>query len=137
MIDATKDAEDKLYEMKHLHIYKYIIPTIAADTLSDQIRLIAPEGGKLVDLAITCASTNFDISLRSKKDVTPPTIKELFVETGINQRYVATEIHKHYANADTVRGDNLYLYVNNADLSNATGTIELELTILKAKAWKF
>ena len=137
MIDATKEADDKLYEMKHLHIHKYTIPTIAADTLSDQIRLIAPEGGKLVDLAVTCASTNYNISLRSKKDVTPPTIKELFVETGINKRYVATEINKHYANADTERGDHLYLYINNIDTSNATGTVKLELTVLKAKAWKF
>ena len=137
MLDASEDSDDKLYDMKHLHIHKFTIPSIAADTLSDQIRLIAPEGGKLVDLAVTCDSENFDISLRSEKDITPPTVKELFVETGIDVRYVATEIHKHYANTDTPREAYLYLYVNNVDAVNATGTVELELTILAASARKF
>ena len=129
MIDATLVATEEFRSVGSKMLYRYTIPTILAATTGELVRLPATMAGKLLDLKVVCDSLDYNVSLRSKETVTPPSIAEILLQQSVNKVYMASEIDIIYYNGNTIPDDFLYIEIDNIDAVNATGEIELELII--------
>ncbi len=103
----------------------------ASDTGLEEELAGLPKQGMIKGINCSCASTDFDLSIRNKTGVSADTNNEIFQTEGENLHYNETEatLVVPYVNRDTTQKGSLYAIVKNDDAVNATGDITLELTV--------
>jgi len=84
--------------------------------------------GILRTLGVSCDSTSFDLSVRTKSNALDHTIDEIYRYTGINRHMIDDNLFLGWENRDATLTRNLYVTIINKDLSKATGTIEITMT---------
>lgn len=109
--------------------YLFKLDSVEAGGGTEEFRLAIEEGatGVLKCLRAVCDSTDFDLSLRCKQGVTAPDITEVYDEISINKETHQNGLERFYWNRSSE--DYLYVYIKNDDGANATGEIDVELTI--------
>lgn len=141
MITATQIQKEKFKGIFHKWSVRYDLPSVTSNTISDEIDLVDSFSDGTIEAfrIVSPTSTNFDISIRTRAGVVTPSIDEILVITSINQRYSEVNLGIIYTNNDEylTQDDNdetssLYMVVNNKDLVNPTGLIQLELIISPA-----
>ncbi len=87
---------------------------------------------EIIVFNISCLSTNFNVRILNKNDITKlNTINEVANYTNINLSNIDTSFDRFIIrNRDDSLTNRLYLYVENEDLVNNTGTIQLEMIYL-------
>lgn len=106
-------------------------PTILASTAEEITIPLASYAGRIEALRVVCASLNYDLYIMDKIGINPTlgnSIYQLYSKTGINT--VCNEVlNILFANQDTISNKKIYLYLDNKDAVNATGTISMEWVI--------
>jgi len=98
------------------------------DTVNDAPTVLGQGGeGKLIGVRVACNSTDFDVSVRTERGVTPPSVREILRVEDNDERYDGTSLGIYYWNPD--EEDYLYLVLTNNDGANATGVLHIELII--------
>lgn len=84
---------------------------------------------ELIVFNISCLSTNYNIRILNKNDIAKlNTINEVAIYNNINLSNIDTTFDKFIIrNRDDSLINRLYLYVENNDIVNNTGTIQLEI----------
>lgn len=87
---------------------------------------------ELIVFNISCLSTDYDIRILNKNDITKlNTIYEIVAYDEINLSTIDSSFDKYIIkNKDNSLTNKLYLYIKNDDAINATGNIHIELTYL-------
>lgn len=132
MIESTLVSVETLSSINREAIYKYTLASVGNGAESDEIRLSAPEGGKLLGVRVSCNSANYNLSIRSRllesgETVESGELMELF-NGDVNKSRRFTDINEYYRNEDVSGAGYLYAVIDNADV--ATGLITLELVII-------
>lgn len=127
MIDATFVSKKKYTNNSIRSIYQ--ISSVSTVTTSDEVRIpTSRASGTVFGLqVVTLASTDFDVSLREKSGVTPPTVYEILKREDNNLNWGESGIAIPFTNADNE--DYLYFKLTNNDTSNVSGTVTLSLFI--------
>lgn len=100
--------------------------TVIDENLQDTQRQKV-QTGILRNVAVSCDSTDFDVTLRVKKDSTSNSVDEIFKATGGNLRIAYDDLHQGWVNNDNPRVGKLYATIVNNDLQNATGVVRILL----------
>ena len=83
--------------------------------------------GVLRGVTVSCDSTNFDVSLRTKSDALADTPDEIYRVTGISKYRRDHDLLVGWTNNDSPKQGKLYMTLTNNDLVNAPETIEIEV----------
>jgi len=130
IVNATLTASHVFRSAFQEASYQFTGPSVAAGGgVSDDIRMAIDQGGegKLIGVRVACNSEDFDISVRTEPDVTPPSVREILRVIDNDERYDGTTLGVFYWNPDGE--DYLYLVLTNNDALNATGALSIELII--------
>lgn len=84
--------------------------------------------GKIKDFHIVCDSDDFNISIRQKASITPPSTDEIFNYSNADLEYSFSDLSLTFFNMDTVQTENLYIEIDNT-IGSDTGTISIKLVI--------
>lgn len=87
--------------------------------------------GRLMGVVVSCASEDYDFSLRTQAGVTAPSIHEIYQVSSANQTFADFSVGALFTNTDTTKVKNLYFILVNNDASNPTGDIDVQLYISK------
>lgn len=120
-------------------IAEHRLPSIAKDSTgggpltvitgsAEEIAVQKAHAGILRNVDISCDSTDFNLTLRNKRDSTANSIDEIYKYTGGNLRVVVDDLYKAWVNNDNPKTGTLYATVVNKDLQNPTGVIRIRLT---------
>ena len=127
MPDATFISTNHVQNIK---IHRFTIPGVALNTVTAEYGLAVPRKGLLWQVGIVCpTSLDFDFSLRSKAGVTYPDLDVILQDDTINKEYREYVFGIPYFNNDAVQIDKLYIIIDNEDMANATGIIQVELGV--------
>lgn len=85
--------------------------------------------GILRNLAISCDSTDFDVSIRTKSNGLQDSVDEIYRATDINKYRSDDNLHVGWVNNDPTNTSKLYVVITNNDLVRATGTVTLKLVV--------
>ncbi len=82
-------------------------------------------------VSISCSSTDFDTSLRTKGGAAVNTVDEVYQRTASNLDFSDTGLWIPFGNQDGAahKIPYIYLVITNDDAGNATGTITIEITV--------
>lgn len=130
IVNATLTASHVFRSAFQEASYQFTGPSVAAGGgVSDDIRMAIDQGGegKLIGVRVACDSEDFDISIRTEPDVTPPSVSEILRVIDNDERYDGTTLGIYFWNPG--EEDYLYLVVVNNDAVNATGVLKIELVI--------
>jgi len=83
--------------------------------------------GILKNVAVSCDSTDFSLSLRTKLDSTSSTIDEIFKCENVNLNVSYDDLNQGWINNDNPRAGTLYAVVVNEDLQHNTGRVRIRL----------
>jgi len=83
--------------------------------------------GVLRGMAVSCDSTDFDVSLRTKSNGQVNSLDEIYRVENINQYRKDTGLEIGWMNGDSPLKGSLYLVLTNNDGANATGVVNAEV----------
>ncbi len=152
MIDATiiTYVGDRQQESV-IHNVLYTFPGVGAGVTSSELVAIeipaldTDVGGReysgnadiieLLTVAVASLSTDLDMKVLNKGDMTAvDTINEIISYIEIDKLYVDSEFDEYIIrNRDDIKDSLLYVWLNNDDGSNATGTVTMELSYRTAQ----
>ena len=107
----------------------FSLPTILATKTSDTIRFLLSSYVYIQALKIVCASVDYSLSFRNRKGITVPSLHEILKVNNINLKHQDTEVKVPAINSDSPQEDYLYLVITNTDGANATGIIQMQITV--------
>lgn len=84
--------------------------------------------GKLKDFHIVCSSTDFNVSIRQKVTITPPSVDEIFNYSNVNLQHSFSNFALSFFNMDTDQTENLYIEIDNT-AGIDTGVISIKLVL--------
>lgn len=113
-----------------IQLYQYTMTSVAlSSTGSEETLANLPSVGIIKQIKASCASTDFDLSIKNKSGGSADTVNEIFRCETNNKHYDESDLNINYKNADTTLTTSLYAKVKNDDGSNATGSISLEIFV--------
>ncbi len=116
-------------------IQEFTLGTIAADSTGGgplDFKDTAGENifnGILRNVAISCDSTDFDLSLFSKSNGQANTIDEIYKIVNVSKYSFDDEIRSGWVNNDPVNTAKLYAVIVNSDLVRPTGQVRIKLMV--------
>ena len=84
-VKATRTLMKRL--RRKIYLCKFTAPSVVAGGTSDLMLFQLNDQGKIVEVAVSCSSTSFDISLRDSATASEYTTKELLKVEGIDRSY--------------------------------------------------
>jgi hypothetical protein len=127
-ITPVISMHDKVGQKQYLYVFT--LPTVPISSTSEELKLDQlPKHGRIDQLNISCASTDFDLSVRDKASATEDTVNEIIDYDTTNKSYEKTDVKLEYDNADSPTVNALYCKIKNDDAGNATGEITLKLHV--------
>jgi two-component SAPR family response regulator len=116
-------------------IQEFTLGTVAADSTGGgplDFESVAGQNifnGILRNLSVSCDSTDYDISLRTKSNGQEDTIDEIYRAVDINKYRFDDDLHVGWVNSDPTNTSKLYAVITNNDLARATGAVRINLTM--------
>lgn len=101
---------------------------VLAGNTSEETIDVGTIRGKVKDFHIVCDSDDYNISIRQKASVTPPSTDEIYDYDNIDLEYSFSDLSLTFFNMDTVQTENLYIAIDNT-IGEDTGTISIKLVI--------
>lgn len=83
--------------------------------------------GILRGVSVSCDSTDFDISIRTKSNAQENTIDEIYSVTNIDTYRSDDDLYQGWVNNDSPISSKLYAVIVNNDLANPTGIIRVRI----------
>lgn len=83
--------------------------------------------GVLRGIAVSCDSTDFDVSIRTKSNGQLDTLDEIYRVININKYRRDSDLFIGWVNGDSPKAGKLYLVLTNNDSGNSTGTVNVEV----------
>ena len=114
-------------------IQEFTLGTVAADSTGGGPLDFQAEAGQnifngiLRGVSVSCDSTDFDISIRTKSNGQENTIDEIYRATGINLYRSDDDLYQGWVNKDSPATSKLYMVVINSDLGSATGSVSVKI----------
>lgn len=118
----------------------YYLPSVPAEEDSPEYALQITPRGTLYNLRISCESSNYDISVRTREGALQGSAFEIFNYPGINKNYgtkgnesvriAEAELTIPYVNEDQPMRPYLYIKISNHD-TNESGLITLRITVIE------
>jgi hypothetical protein len=128
MIDASLLSSKWFTNNSVRTIYETV--GVGTATVSDEIRIAVDKSCGVIASAqvVTLSSTDFDVSIREKSGITPPSVYEILKREDNNLNWGESGIVVPFNNADS--SSYLYMKITNTDVTNSTGTVTLALHIM-------
>lgn len=103
---------------------------VLATATAVEIIPVSTTRGILKDFHIVTTSTDFNISIRQKTGITPPSIDEIFNFSNADLEHSFSNNSLSFFNTDVPQTSNLYLEIDNT-IGDDTGTISIKLVLLE------
>jgi hypothetical protein len=84
--------------------------------------------GILRNVAVSCDSTDFDLSLRTKSNGQQDSVDEVYRAIDISKYRSDDDLHVGWVNNDPTNTSKLYAVITNNDLARATGAVNIRIT---------
>lgn len=112
--------------------YKFLLSSrsglgIMRDTGSNDIILPMYPRYRLHRIGVLCRSDEYNLSLRTKADIRPPSLCEFYSALWITKEYQEFNIDRIFSNEDEPQTNYTYAVIENKDWRNPTGDINLDI----------
>lgn len=109
-------------------LFRYTFPSVGATSISDEIEFEFDNQAKFENIRVSCASTNYNFSLRLESGVTPPSIEEIYDVVNANDTFLDNRVNVYWGKDTGPNEDCLYGVIKNLD-SSPTGLITFEFVL--------
>jgi len=126
-IDATLIDQTRIFQNENVGVWKFDVLDTSHVIFTDDIRIPTISAGRVLNIKISCDSTDYDFSLRTEP-TTLLTTEEIIEIKEINENVSFRLLDGYYVKLDP--DDNfLYFRINNRDSINEIGVIHIEIVI--------
>jgi len=110
--------------------YTFQAPSILKADTSDVIEFPLSSFFTLERFKIVCGSLDFSVSIRTKKDLSLPSLYEVLTYDNLNLKNPNNvAVNEYMINSDYPETSNLYMVITNTDAVNHTGVIWFQFLI--------
>ena len=128
MIVATLVHQISFPGIDNICLYRFSVPSIGASSISDDIQFALNTPAKFENIRVSCASTNYDFSIRLESGITLPSLEEIYRAVNLNRTFSDDLIEVWWGKPTGADMNNLYGVITNSS-GTATGEVTFEFIL--------